>query len=205
MAKIFFELFSQKIDKFLTHENLVHVLYQVKKSPGLPQWSRTVKDCHSGPGLPTAIRDCHSGPGLQQTFPVHIAEISLDITKSSSLGVWQSDLSYRTMSQCLLLTTECESESTKTQCDFTFTYGQNSRHGTLSFYKHDTVITWYSILSLYFSRTMLKYDQNVPLNKQSYLYRSYMYQYFGRSATSHYFKNTVNIDRLYSWMGHHTG
>jgi len=49
---------------------------------------------------------------------------------------------------------------------------------------------------------MLKYDQNVPLNKQSYLYRSY--QYFGRSATSHYLKNTVNIDRLYSWMGHHT-
>jgi len=55
MAKIFFELFSQKIDKFLTHENLVHVLYQVKKSPGLPQWSRTVKDCHSGPGLPTVV------------------------------------------------------------------------------------------------------------------------------------------------------
>ena len=135
--------FHQKIDKFLTHENLVHVLYQVKKSPGLPtvvqdchsglglpQWSRTAhsglglpqwsRTAHSGLGLPqwtrtaTVEQDCHSGAGLPQTFPVHIAEISLDITKSPSLGVWQSDLSYRTMSQCLLLTTECESESTKT-------------------------------------------------------------------------------------------
>ena len=149
------------------------------------------------------------GPGLPQLFQYTLLRSPWTL---QNLPVLESDrVTWATrLSQRLLLTTECETESTKTQCDFTFTYGQNSRHGTLSFYKHGTVIVWCSILSLYFSRTMLKYDQNVPLNK---VVCTEATNTLGGSVTSRIQSILIDSgvyepprqeDRLYSWMGHHT-
>ena len=112
-----------------------------------------------------SLQDCHSGSRTATTVPVHIAEISLDITKSSSLGVRQSDLSYKTVTAFTVdyrmwdriyknpVWFHIHLWSEFTTWDFEFLQAWYS------------YCTWCSILSLYFSRTMLKYDQNVPLNK----------------------------------------
>lgn len=157
-----------------------------------------------------SLQDCHSGSRTATTVPVHIAEISLDITKSSSLGVRQSDLSYKTVTT------------------FTVDYRMWDRiyknpvwfhiHLWSEFMTWDfeflqawySYCTWCSILSLYFSRTMLKYDQNVLLNK---VICTEATNTLGGSVTSRIQSILIDSgvyepprreDRLYSWMGHHT-